>query len=142
MAEYEEIETFMTEYFRDYNRYAQDDDKMPKMNRYWSEDFQSTAYFKLEDGEYPFHMPDRKSWQEFLVRGHKTVWEDLNHLDMAIDTKKLRVTSLLNVVKYSRTDDKLLASLDGIGYYTLSEDTGSLKITRLHFFTGDAGTFT
>jgi hypothetical protein len=132
----------MTKYFEDYSRYAQDADTMPRMDKYWTEDVLVTAYFQLEGGEYPFRMTTRREWQDFLIKGHLTIWENLQPLDIMVDTVQLKATSLLKVVKYDRKTDKELVNLDGIGYYTLVEnDEGNLMIKSLDFFTGDASAF-
>ncbi|MCG8454173.1 MAG: hypothetical protein MI717_13440 [Spirochaetales bacterium] len=142
MVEYQDIVTFVNDYFRDYSRFAQDEETMPKMDRYWDEDIKVTAYFKLEGGEYPFHMPNRREWQDFLIKGHLTIWENLEPLDIMIDPVRMKTSSMLRVTKFDRKTDKQLFSLDGIGYYSLAgENADSLRITSLDFFTGDARTF-
>lgn len=143
MVEYSYFKEFMEQYFRDYSLFAQDEVNMPKMDKYWTEDIQVTAYFQLEGGEYPFRMPDRRTWQDFLIKGHLTIWENLVPLDLMIDTVQLKATSMLKVTKFDRKTDKELVNLDGIGYYTLTQDdAGTLRIKSLDFFTGDAATFT
>lgn len=143
MVDYAYFKEFMEQYFRDYSLYAQDEENMPKMDKYWTKDIKVTAYFQLEGGEYPFRMPDRRTWQDFLIKGHLTIWENLVPLDLMIDTVQLKATSMLKVIKFDRKTDKELVNLDGIGYYTLKEDgDGSLQIKSLDFFTGDASTFT
>ncbi len=142
MVDYDKFMGFMTDYFRDYSQYAQDEETMPKMDKYWTEDIRVTAYFQLKGGEYPFTMPDRPTWQDFLIKGHLTIWENLEPLDVMIDTTSLKATSLLKVTKFDRKTDKQLISLDGIGYYTLAEKgPEGLQIKSLDFFTGDASTF-
>lgn len=142
MATYETFKTFMENYFRDYSQYAQDEETMPKMDKYWAEDIQITAYFKIPGGEYPMRMHNRRVWQDFLIKGHLTIWENLQPLDMALDVVQLKAASMLKVVKYDRKTDQELVNLDGIGYYTLAEDSqGLLHIKSLDFYTGDAGTF-
>ena len=142
MVDYDKFKSFMEEYFDHYSKYAQDAETMPKMDRFWTEDIKVTAYFQLPGGEYPFRMPDRRVWQDFLIKGHLTIWENLTPTDMMIDTKQLKATAMLNVVKFDRKTDKKLIELDGIGYYTLKlNDEGELQIKSLDFFTGDAGTF-
>lgn len=142
MVDYDRFMNFMEEYFHDYSLYAQDAETMPRMEKYWTDDIQVTAYFQLKGGEYPFRMPDRQTWQEFLIKGHLTIWENLKPLDIMIDTRKLKATSLLKVIKYDRKTDKELVNLDGIGYYNLVETgEGELRISSLDFFTGDASTF-
>ncbi len=142
MIDYNEFKTFMTNYFADYSQYAQDEETMPKMDKYWTEDIKVTAYFQLPGGEYPFKMYDRREWEDFLIKGHLTIWENLSPTDMMLDTVSLKCTAMLKVVKFDRKTDKELVNLDGIGYYTLvKNEDGSLAIKSLDFFTGDAGTF-
>jgi len=142
MVDYNEFKEFMENYFRDYSQYAQDAETMPKMDKYWTEDIKVTAYFQLPGGEYPFRMYNRREWQDFLIKGHLTIWENLSPTDMMLDTVQLKTTSMLKVVKFDRKTDKELVNLDGIGYYTLRQtEDGALQIKSLDFFTGDAGTF-
>lgn len=142
MVDYNTFKEFMEQYFEDYSNYAQDAETMPKMDKYWTEDIKVTAYFQLPGGEYPFKMDSRKVWQDFLIKGHLTIWENLSPTDMMLDTVQLKTSSMLKVVKFDRITNKELVNLDGIGYYTLREnEDGSLQIKSLDFFTGDAGTF-
>ncbi|MDC7239386.1 MAG: hypothetical protein PQJ50_03400 [Spirochaetales bacterium] len=141
MVDYNEFKKFMEDYFRDYSQYAQDAETMPRMDKYWTEDIKVTAYFQLPGGEYPFKMYNRKEWQDFLIKGHLTIWENLSPTDMMLDTVQLKTTSMLKVVKFDRKTDKELVNLDGIGYYTLRKVDGALQIQSLDFFTGDAKTF-
>lgn len=142
MVDYNRFKEFMEQYFKDYSQYAQDAETMPKMDKYWTEDIKVTAYFQLPGGEYPFKMENRRVWQDFLIKGHLTIWENLSPTDMMLDTVQLKTCSMLKVVKFDRKTDKELVNLDGIGYYTLVEnEDGSLQIKSLDFFTGDAGTF-
>ncbi|MCK5735612.1 MAG: hypothetical protein KAH21_03995 [Spirochaetaceae bacterium] len=143
MISHGQFMSFMEKYFEDYSQYAQDRDTMPKMDKYWTEDVQVTAYFQLEGGEYPFRMTTRREWQDFLIKGHLTIWENLQPIDLMVDTVQLKATSMLKVIKFDRKTDKELVNLDGIGYYKLIEtNEGNLCIKSLDFFTGDASTFT
>lgn len=141
-VDYDKIKEFMDEYFKDYSQYAQDQETMPKMDKYWTPDILVTAYFQLKGGEYPLQFRDRKAWQDFLVEGHLKIWETLIPTEIMIDTTRLMSTSMLKVKKYDRENDKELCNLDGIGYYrlVLNEDN-SLQIKSLDFFTGDPGSF-
>lgn len=142
MVDYNKFKEFMEQYFKDYSQYAQDAETMHKMDKYWTEDIKVTAYFQLPGGEYPFKMDNRRVWQDFLIKGHLTIWENLSPTDMMLDPVQLKTSSMLKVVKFDRTTNKELVNLDGIGYYTLIENKdGSLQIKSLDFFTGDAGTF-
>lgn len=141
-VDYKEFYDFMDQYFKDYSQYAQDEETMPKMDKYWTEDVKITAYFKLKGGEYPLQFFNRREWQDFLIEGHLAIWEILKPTDMMIDPYALKSTSMLKVTKFDRKTDKMLVDLDGIGYYTLiKNDDGSLQIKSLDFFTGDAGSF-
>ncbi|MBF9017922.1 MULTISPECIES: hypothetical protein [unclassified Oceanispirochaeta] len=142
MVNYNKFKEFMEQYFKDYSQYAQDAETMSRMDKYWTEDIKVTAYFQLPGGEYPFKMDNRRVWQDFLIKGHLTIWENLSPTDMMLDPVQLKTSSMLKVVKFDRTTNKELVNLDGIGYYTLIEnEDGSLQIKSLDFFTGDAGTF-
>jgi len=143
MVSHKDFMAFMEQYFTDYSQFAQDEASMPLMDKYWTEDVQVTAYFQLEGGEYPFRMTTRREWQDFLIKGHLNIWENLQPIDLMVDTELLKATSMLKVIKFDRKTDKELVNLDGIGYYTLIEtDEGILRIKSLDFFTGDASTFT
>lgn len=142
MAEYNKFKEFMEQYFKDYSQYAQDAETMPKMDKYWTEDIKVTAYFQIPGSEYPLYIEGRRDWQDFLIKGHLTVWENLSPHDMMFDTVQLKTSNMLKVIKFDRKTDKELVNLDGIGYYSLIEnEDGTLQIKTLDFFTGKPTTF-
>ncbi len=135
---YQDIKSFMTQYFEDYSTHAQNRESMSKMDRYWTTDFVPRAYMRLKDGEYPLTCKDRQAWQEFLIEGHLKIIEELVPKEIMIDVETMKATALLNVKKFDRATSKPLCDLDGIGYYNLIVDAdGSLKIRSLDFFCGD-----
>jgi hypothetical protein len=140
---YEEIKKYMIDYCQDYTSYAQDDETMPKMNKYWHTDIEVTAYMQLKGGEYPLKFHNRGEWQDFLIKGHIKILEELIPVEIMIDMKQLKVGVVLNIKKYDRTTNKLLRSLDGFCYYYLIvDDDNSLKITSLNFYAGNPAVFT
>lgn len=140
---YEDVKRFMEDYFKDYSRYAQDEETMPKMDQYWTPDVLVTAYIQLKGGTYPLQFKTRKDWQQFLIDGHVKIWETLIPTEMMIDLEQLKATSMLQIRKYDRVNDKELCDLDGIGYYKLvKHEDGALQIKSLDFFTGDPARLT
>ena len=139
---YKKLKAFMEEYFKDYSQYAQDEETMPRMDKYWTPDIVVTAYFQLKGGEYPLKFLNRRDWQDFLIEGHLKIWETLLPTDLMFDIEQLKSASMLKVKKFDRENDKELCNLDGIGYYKLIETKdGSFQIKSLDFFTGDPGSF-
>jgi hypothetical protein len=140
---YEEIKKFVVDYCRDYTAYAQDKKSMPKMNKYWLPDIKVTAYMQLKGGKYPLKLDNRDKWQKFLIDGHVKILEELIPVEIMIDMKQMKVGVVLCIKKYSRKDNMKLRELDGFGYYSLIiDDSNSLKIKTLDFYTGDPQTFT
>lgn len=140
---YEEIKSFMENYFKDYSAYAQDTETMPQMDRYWTPDILVTAYMKLKGRDYPLQFKNRKNWQNFLIEGHRKIWENLIPKEIMIDLETMKVTSLLQIKKFDRTNDKQLCDLDGICYYRLAVNGDkNPQIKTLDFFTGDQAMFT
>lgn len=141
--QYQEIKSFMEDYFKDYSSYAQDTETMPRMDKYWTPDIIVTAYMKLKGRDYPLQYRNRKDWQQFLIDGHRKIWENLIPREIIIDLETMKATTLLQILKFDRTNDKQLCDLDGICYYRLivNEDQKPM-IRTLDFFTGDQATFT
>lgn len=138
---YEEIKSFMENYFKDYSSYAQDAENMPKMDKYWSPNILVTAYMKLKNRDYPLQFKNRHDWQEFLIEGHRKIWEKLIPKEIIIDLETIRATSSLQIKKFDRTNDKQLCDLDGICYYRLIMNGDAPQIQTLDFFTGDPEIF-
>lgn len=138
---YEEIKSFMEAYFKDYNSYAQDAETMPQMDKYWDPDIRVTAYMKLKYRDYPLQLKNRKDWQHFLIEGHRKIWENLVPREIIIDLAAMKVTTLLQIKKFDRTNDQQLCDLDGICYYRLNMNGNIPQIRTLDFFTGDPEMF-
>jgi hypothetical protein len=135
---YQRIKQFMEEYFESYSKYAQDEENMPKMDIFWTEDFKTTAYMQLKDDVYPLQFHDRKTWQDFLIEGHLKIIEILKPTDVMIDTEEMKVAAKLLIQKFDRDSGKKLCNLDGLGYYTLKElESGNLILESLDFYCGD-----
>ena len=139
---YKKIKTFMEEYFKAYSSYAQDSETMPKMNKYWSRDFVTTAFIRLKDGSYPCVIGPRSTWQEFLIKGHLNILETLKPKEIIIDEKEKKVAVLLEIKKYDRKSNELICTLDSIGCYPLINEDNLIKIKNLDLCFGDPGKIT
>lgn len=131
---HKKIELFMADYYSAYNNYAQDMETMDLMDDYWAPEFIVTIFFPVP--QYP--TMNLEYWKRFLVMAHLQAKERLVSEGLAIDTKKMTVTSELFVGFYDRNSDELLYQVDGVGIYKLKADTeGKLYITGLKLFFSD-----
>jgi hypothetical protein len=137
---YDQIKEFMVNYCADYSAYAQDLETMPRMDTYWTPNIIVTAYMKLKGGKYPLRFDNRADWQNFLIEGHRKIWETLIPKEIMIDLQEKKAVVMLEIKKYDRSNDKQLCNLDGIGYYKwIVDETDSPQIKSLDFFCGDSG---
>ena len=128
---YKKIEDFMHAYYECDNHNAHDIETICKLDDFYSEDFQSIAYF----GVPPYPQFDREHWKGFLVEGSKKVIEILNPLEKALDNDFMRVTTRLDLKYYDRPTNGLLLDIDGVAMYDLRVKQGNeLELTHLHFF--------
>jgi hypothetical protein len=140
---YEQIKEYMVNYCTDYSSYAQDTETMPRMDTYWTPDIIVTAYMQLKGGKYPLRFDTRTDWQNFLIEGHRKIWETLIPKEIMIDMNEMKVVVMLQIKKYDRSNKKLLCDLDGIGYYKLTaNESHAPQIKTLDFFCGDTGKLT
>ncbi|MCU0288717.1 MAG: hypothetical protein MUF15_20270 [Acidobacteria bacterium] len=130
---YEKLKKFITNYCDDYCLYANDEETIHKMNKYWDEDFKAIAYFRRSNGEYPVIYSNRKDFQEFLINSHKIIKDSLKPIDFIIDEKEKKVVTILKIIKTNRiTNDKI--EIDGMGcYHIVQTEDENFKITRLDF---------
>ncbi|MCP5104810.1 MAG: hypothetical protein GY950_15600, partial [bacterium] len=82
---YKKLKKFMLDYCKDYNRYANDEETIDKMDDYWAADLNVVAYFHREDGTYPVIYPSRQAFKDFLVITHRLVKDSLNPIDVIVD---------------------------------------------------------
>ena len=131
LTSYKKIEDFMHAYYDCYNHNAHDAETICKLDDYYSEDFQSIAYFGMP----PYPEFDLAHWKGFLVEGSKKVIEILNPIEKAIDNDFMRVTTRLDLKYYDRATNDLLLDIDGVAMYDLRVKHGNeLEMTHLHFF--------
>ena len=131
---YHQVDTFMQDYYRDYNLYAQDAGTIDLMDKYWAPEFISISYFPLP--QYPVF--DLIAWKQFLVGVHLNLLETLTVEEFSLDTKKLTVTARLAIDFHDRASGALVLHVDGIAFYNLKvEKKNKLKMTALKLYFAD-----
>jgi len=131
---YHKVETFMEDYYRDYNLYAQDAQTIDLMDKYWAPEFISISFFPLP--EYPVF--DLTAWKNFLVGVHLNLLETLTVDELSIDTKKLTVVARLAIDFHDRASGALVLHVDGIAFYNLKVGKkNKLKMTVLKLYFAD-----
>ncbi len=131
---YKKMKEFMLDYCKNYNRYANDAETMPKMDEFWAADFIGTGYFHSKDGDYPYIISGRKEFQDTLISTHQVVKDSMTARDIIIDEKSNKVVILSRIEKTNlETGEKL--EIDGMGCYQLILDENKkIKIKSLDFF--------
>ena len=139
---YDQLKKFMESYFRAYNDYAQREETMHLMDKFWSDDFVSVAYMQLKGQSYPLRIVGKKAWQDFLIKGHLTVIEDFIPLEYTIDPEQMSCTARLRIKKFALDTQELLTDADGIAFYRLTVTReGKPIIKSLDFYCGDPARF-
>lgn len=131
---YHRVETFMEEYYLDYNQYAQDAETIDLMDKYWAPEFIHIPFLPVP--VYP--VMDLPAWKSFLIGIHLNLLETLTVDEMSIDTKKLTAVARLTIEFHDRITGYLVLHIDGIAFYNLKvEGRGKLKMTGMKLYLSD-----
>jgi len=131
---YNQVETFMEDYYNAYNLYAQDAATIDLMDQYWAPEFISIQFLPVP--QYP--VLDLVNWKNFLVFVHLNLLETITVDELSIDTKKLTVVSRLSIDFNDRFTGALVLHVDATAFYNLKvEKKNKLKMTWLKLYFAD-----
>lgn len=124
----ENIQKWFEDYFTEFNVCNGDPEKVPNMEKYFSEDLQFISYFpgvKRPD--------DRQGLLNTMV--HPGLLEDLKPEVMAIDTDNQTVAVILQVQFKEEATNTIFPAKHNCAVYNLVYDQNSeLKINRISYF--------
>jgi hypothetical protein len=128
---YDEVLTFMEEYFPVYSEYGQDPATSQRMHEYYAADFVFTGRVGYPE---PVVYPSAEAFVKFDV-SHPSSYERLTPEDLAIDVKRGIAYATLKFEFIERATGRVLAVERGVSRYQLALDTqGAIKITSIDFF--------
>lgn len=126
---YENIVTFMDNYFKDFCEYAQDPQTVHKMNHYFAPDFEFVPYIA--------ELARISGYEEFLrlISAHPSSFEKLTTEDIMVDERRMVAVVLIKAEIIERATGKVLVTKRYHPLYqlVLSEDE-SLQIQKILFF--------
>lgn len=133
-AGYVKIKLFMDNYYKAFNRYAQDPETIDLMDEYWAPEFLALQYLPLP--QYPvLKLP---AWKQLMVFVHSQVRETLTVQELIIDPAALAVAARLRIQFHYRASGALALTVDAVAQYQLKVDRRcKLKQTALHIFFAD-----
>ena len=130
---YEEIMSWMREYFSAYNSYAQSPETVDRMSDYFTPDVRFVPYVSAFGG--PEAAITRRDDFFRMFTGHPTVYEKFDVEDIVVDEKRMVTTALLKVVLYESGSDKILLRKHYLPRYQLVlDERNRLKISEILFF--------
>jgi hypothetical protein len=130
---YDEIVTWMRQYFDAYNAYAQNPETVNRMSDYFTPDVCFVPY--VSDFGGPAHAVTNRDDFYRMFTGHPTVYEQFDVDDIMVDEKKMIAVALLDVSLYeSKTNKMLLKKHYQPQYQLVIDDANTLKIKKILFF--------
>ena len=130
---YEEIMSWMKEYFSAYNAYAQNPETVDRMSDYFTPDVRFVPYVSAFGG--PQGAITRRDDFFRMFTSHPTVYETFDVEDIVVDERRMVTTALLKVALYESGSDKVLVRKHYLPRYQLVlDEKGRLKISEILFF--------
>ena len=130
---YDTIAQWMREYFETYNLYAQYEDTVHAMDKFFAPDLRFMPYMYLFGGPGAGHF-SRETFYEMLT-GHPDDYEQFEVLDIFVDEKRLTATAFLKATIYDANTDLPLLQKHYLPLYELMVDENhQLKIKTIRFF--------
>ena len=130
---YDEVVSWMEEYFAAYNLYAQNPETVHKMSDYFAADVRFVPYVSAFGG--PGHAVTSRDDFFRLFTSHPTVYEKFEVEDIAVDEKRMVAVALLKVALFdSKTNGVLLRKHYLPRYQLVLDEKGTLKISTILFF--------
>ncbi|MBN1319460.1 MAG: hypothetical protein JXA87_01335 [Thermoleophilia bacterium] len=130
---YDEIVTWMNEYFDEYNASAQSAETVHRMDEYFAADLTFIPYM------YVFGGPGNaiRSRQGFydMLTGHPEDYERFVVHDVFVDEKRMVAVAFLQATIYDSATDAVKVQKDYLPLYELiQDDQGELRISTIRFF--------
>jgi len=130
---YEEIMSWMRDYFSAYNAYAQNPETVDRMSDYFTFDVRFVPYVSAFGG--PEAAVTSRDDFFRMFTSHPSVYEKFDVEDIAVDEKRMVTTALLKVVLYESGSDRVLVRKHYLPRYQLVVDEKNrLKIKEILFF--------
>jgi len=125
---YDEIATWIDEYFAAFNLYGQDPHKIHRMDEYFSKNFVFNPYIA-----HVGKVAGRDNWYKVLT-SHPSGVETLTPEDVVIDERRQAFVAQIKAELSDRDTGELLLTKRYLARYPLVEEEGRMKIERLDFF--------
>ena len=125
---YDEMLTWIGEYFDAFNRYGQNAETIQRMDEYFAKDFVFNP-FVAHVGK----VAGRDNWYKVLC-SHPSGLEKLTPEDLVIDERRQAFVAQIKAELWDRDTNELLLTKRYMARYPLIEEEGKLKIERLDFF--------
>jgi hypothetical protein len=130
---YEQIVTWMDDYFATYNQYAQDAATVHRMDEYFAPDLEFIPYMYVFGG--PEHPINGRDDFYRLLTGHPNDYEQFEVLDVFVDEKRMvAVAYLLATILDAKTDEVLVRKHYLPLYELVLDENSKLKIKTVRFF--------
>ncbi len=130
---YDDIVTWMEEYFKAYNAYAQNPATVQRMTDYFTPDVRFVPYISAFGGPGNAVTSRDDFFQMFI--GHPTVYEQFEVDNIVVDERKLVAVALLKATLYESKTNKVLLKKHYLPRYQLVlDDKNTLKISVIQFF--------
>ena len=130
---YDEIVTWMQEYFDEYNASAQSAETVHAMDKYFAPDLTFIPYMYLFGG--PQNSINTREEFYRMLTGHPEDYERFVVHDVFVDEKRMVAVAFLRATIYETATDEVKVQKDYLPLYELGlDDEGSLKIKTIRFF--------
>ena len=130
---YEQIVTWMKDYFATYNEYAQDPATVHRMDEYFAPDLTFVPYMYVFGG--PDHPITGREDFYRLLTGHPNDYEQFEVLDVFVDEKRMVAVAYLIATILDAKTDEVLVRKHYLPLYELAlDEKNALKIKTVRFF--------
>jgi len=125
---YDQMLTWIEEYFEVFNKYGQDPEGIHRMDEYFAKDFVFNPYIA-----HVGKVAGRDNWYKVLT-SHPSGVEVLTPEDLVIDEKRQTFVAQIKAELVDRDTRESLLTKRYLARYPLIEEEGKMKISRLDFF--------
>ena len=134
---YLNMKSFMERYFRGYGDWVNSADTIGELDNYYTPDFTSTVYGRLEGMDYPVVRKGRKAFKDSLVHLHANIAETMTPIDIMIDEQRKKAAALVKVeMSHRKTGVQL--EVDMVAFYQFCLDENStIKFENVGVFLSD-----
>jgi hypothetical protein len=134
---YLNMKSFMERYFRGYGDWVNSTDTIDELDNYYTSEFTSTVYGRLDGMDYPLVRKGRQTFKDSLVRLHADIAEEMTPIDIWIDEQRKKATALVKVKMANRKTGARL-EVDMAAFYELCLDKhDTIKFASVGVFLSD-----